>query len=207
MDDALPENWLHSAYIVDEDVRTMEKIQQRQFLRTFVRPTVGQRVELLVLLNRDSARDLRLSGQVMEVKPAPQEIYPMTQKGDRQGSYMLSGFLGQKGVRPANIPEGIVFDPCTCGQEGCEDGYVYMPNDHWKEKLAEDKEACEAVVGGVAGLVGAKHGQEVVCEGRLSFDYDMHRGFEEPPWNDGIPFDGRDIWRFTLVFDDHMRNK
>lgn len=37
---------------------------------------------------------------------------------------------------------------------------------------------------------------------RLNFDYDMRRGLEEGPWIDGIPFDGRDIWQFTLVADD-----
>jgi hypothetical protein len=28
----------------------------------------------------------------------------------------------------------------------------------------------------------------------------VHRGNEEGPWKDGIPFDGSDIWQFTVVF-------
>ena len=39
---------------------------------------------------------------------------------------------------------------------------------------------------------------------RLNFDYDIRRGSEEGPWTDGIPFDGRDIWQFTLVADDSL---
>lgn len=35
----------------------------------------------------------------------------------------------------------------------------------------------------------------------------VHRGSEEGPWADELPFDGRDVWQFTLEFDDHMHNK
>jgi hypothetical protein len=35
----------------------------------------------------------------------------------------------------------------------------------------------------------------------------VHRGHEEGPWKDGLPFDGRDIWQFTVVMNDHMENK
>ena len=41
---------------------------------------------------------------------------------------------------------------------------------------------------------------------RLNFDYDSQRGTDDGPWNDGIPFDGRDIWQVTLVADDSMKN-
>eukprot|EP00523_Entomoneis_sp_CCMP467_P017314 CAMPEP_0168804986 /NCGR_PEP_ID=MMETSP0726-20121227/798_1 /TAXON_ID=265536 /ORGANISM="Amphiprora sp., Strain CCMP467" /LENGTH=208 /DNA_ID=CAMNT_0008856847 /DNA_START=117 /DNA_END=743 /DNA_ORIENTATION=- len=51
------------------------------------------------------------------------------------------------------------------------------------------------------------HGQEVVCEGRLHFDQDMKRANDGGPWPDGIPFDGRDIWQFTLIFDDTKASK
>lgn len=37
---------------------------------------------------------------------------------------------------------------------------------------------------------------------RLNFDYDMRRSTEEGPFNDLIPFDARDVWRFVIVFDD-----
>jgi len=49
---------------------------------------------------------------------------------------------------------------------------------------------------------GAVHGQQVVVEARLNFDYDARRGREEGPWSDLIPIDGRDVWRFTMVFND-----
>jgi hypothetical protein len=35
----------------------------------------------------------------------------------------------------------------------------------------------------------------------------VHRGHDEGPWRDGIPFDGRDIWQFTVVMNDQMENK
>ncbi len=37
---------------------------------------------------------------------------------------------------------------------------------------------------------------------RLNFDYDSRRGSDDGPWMDGIPFDGRDIWRFSMIADD-----
>jgi hypothetical protein len=30
----------------------------------------------------------------------------------------------------------------------------------------------------------------------------MKRATDDGPWSDGIPFDGRDVWQFTLVFND-----
>ena len=37
---------------------------------------------------------------------------------------------------------------------------------------------------------------------RLNFDYDIRRGSENGPWADLIPIDGRDVWRFTLAYND-----
>jgi hypothetical protein len=34
----------------------------------------------------------------------------------------------------------------------------------------------------------------------------VHRGKERGPWSDGLPFDGRDIWQFTLVMNDNFQN-
>ena len=34
----------------------------------------------------------------------------------------------------------------------------------------------------------------------------MRRGTEDGSWVDGIPFDGRDVWQFTLIADDSMEN-
>ena len=46
----------------------------------------------------------------------------------------------------------------------------------------------------------------LLCYTRLNFDYDIRRGTEEGPWIDAIPFDGRDVWQFTLVADDSLEN-
>jgi hypothetical protein len=35
----------------------------------------------------------------------------------------------------------------------------------------------------------------------------VYRGNEEGPWNDGIPFDGSDIWQFTVFMNYEMVNK
>ncbi len=35
----------------------------------------------------------------------------------------------------------------------------------------------------------------------------MYRGTDDGPWIDGIPFDGRDIYQWELVFDDSKANK
>ena len=42
---------------------------------------------------------------------------------------------------------------------------------------------------------------------RLNFDTDMYRGTDDGPWQDGIPFDGRDIYQFVLQFNDISQNK
>lgn len=50
------------------------------------------------------------------------------------------------------------------------------------------------------------HGQEVVCAVRLHYYWDEKRGTDEGPWNDGIPFDGRDVWQLTLIANDAVMN-
>lgn len=34
----------------------------------------------------------------------------------------------------------------------------------------------------------------------------VRRGTIEGPWADEIPLDGRDVWQFTLVLNDHLQN-
>jgi hypothetical protein len=107
--------WLQSAFIDDSRVGKMEKIQDRQFLRTGLRPTLGQRIELELNLRPEFAPGktgktwCNFSGQVTRVKPVPAEAFP--------------------------------------------------------EELQE-------MLNLKLSLGGVKHGQEVVCEGRLNFDYD-----------------------------------
>lgn len=47
--------WLQSAFIEDRLAGQMESIQDRQFLRTGVRPTAGQRVELKMFIHPEFA--------------------------------------------------------------------------------------------------------------------------------------------------------
>jgi hypothetical protein len=50
------------------------------------------------------------------------------------------------------------------------------------------------------------HGHEVVCAIRLHYYWDMNHGTDDGPWNDGIPFDGRDVWQLTPKADDEKQN-
>mmetsp|Transcript_83 Transcript_83/g.174 ORF Transcript_83/g.174 Transcript_83/m.174 type:complete len:131 (-) Transcript_83:123-515(-) len=84
-----------------------------------------------------------------------------------------------------------------------------MPRDLWDLVSEDSQMQClyQHNVARIAELyAGARHGQEVVCEGRLHFDHDIRRGKVEGPWADEIPLDGRDVWQFTLVLDDHKEN-
>eukprot|EP00956_Cyclotella_meneghiniana_P043075 scaffold251771_cov103-Cyclotella_meneghiniana.AAC.5 len=85
-----------------------------------------------------------------------------------------------------------------------EDGSVPNLKGIWERVVSSSKK--EDIQMKVVQKFGALHGQQVVCEGRLNFDYEIRRGSEEGPWADHIPFDGRDVWRFVLIADDSMRN-
>src|SRR6476620_8611569 len=74
-----------------------------------------------------------------------------------------------------------------------------MPHHLWDEQPAVIKTSLHERI---LHEFGALHGQVVVCEARLNMDYDRACNSINGPWPDGIPLDGRDIWRFQLVMAD-----
>lgn len=183
------ELWLIDGFVVDRKVQEMERVQGRQFLRTGVKPCVGQRIEITLFMAQARRLDpFRLSGQVVLIKPEPTANWrPMSDpdggSGPGKGSMELSTILAS---------------PDMFGKP------VYMSSHFWFTRLSPvlGVPARNAVI----RKFGAIHGQEVVCKGRLNFDYDMRRGSEEGPWGDNIPFNGHDVWQFTLRANDSMVN-
>jgi hypothetical protein len=172
--------WLQDAFIEDEASASFEAVQGRPFLRTGLRPTSGQRVELKILLRQEQEQQgnmptkpswCRLSGQVTHVKPEPTEWFPKTHDTDKKGSYALSFFLGSTVYycgAPAEVPPTSTFRPFSCGKPGCASREMFMPQQQWELLKKKKKFNLECP----AKLFGVKHGHEVVCEGRLNFDFD-----------------------------------
>lgn len=177
-------------YLPDEIARNMQAIQGVPFLHTGVVPAVGQRVEVTMRLRDDRDVHFRLSGKVVEVpaEPSPDNVRPMQNENDYgfgKGSMQLANYLGLNNVTN--------YDPAQCALYWNENKQ-YDPSRYQRrfdEGLQQMREH-----------YGMLHGQKVVCEARLNFDWDMRRGTDDGPWSDSIPFDGRDIWRFSLVADD-----
>lgn len=165
------------AFIRDERAKLAEAIQGRQFLRSGIQPTVGQRVDLtLNLANRDGKRPNAIfSGFVICIKPEPR-YYPMANGEDKDGSMMLSEILAHPQFRPTSIPETMTFHACDCPDPDCDGGLICMTRQVWDDMSAEGAAThclCQHNVVPIAARnTGAKHGQEVVCEGRLHFDHD-----------------------------------
>jgi hypothetical protein len=193
--------WLQSAFLEDRMAVQMEPIQDRQFLRTGVRPTAGQRVELKIFLqpefvaptakeypgeygkNKKRQKYQRdkvwcgFSGQVTRVKPEPAKWFPQSHKDDAKGSKALSVFLGSKvfssptiaTAEARKLPPNSTFSECFCSEEGCNVGELFMPQQDWEEFQDQAKVDMSFPM---KMLGGVKHGQEVVCEGRLNYDHD-----------------------------------
>ncbi|KAL7480312.1 hypothetical protein ACHAW6_006003 [Cyclotella cf. meneghiniana] len=199
---------IREAFVHDDFVLQCGRAQGRVFLRTGIVPKVGQRVDLTVFLD---SRDLghspfRLSGEVTSVQPMPtwkvggenrRAVSPdavwrpsssPSDCGPKGGSTLLAYIIKKKIPRERAMPDGSIPD-----LNGIWDRVVTTVA---KEELTKR----------VIGKFGALHGQRVVCEGRLNFDYDIRRGSNEGPWLDRIPIDGRDVWRFVLIADDSMAN-
>jgi hypothetical protein len=187
--------WLQSAFIEDRMAVQMENIQDRQFLRTGVRPTAGQRVELKMIIhpgfaptaastnrNGDKGNNgvvwFGFSGQVTRVAREPVKYFPMSHSSDTFGSKALSFFLGTKvfclstidSTTTKKLLPNSTFSPClSCNEKDCKGGELFLPQKDWEElqdKVKMDLSFPINLFGGV------KHGQEVVCEGRLNFDHD-----------------------------------
>lgn len=227
----LPKDWLIDAFVEDESSERMEQIQGRRFLRAGVSPCVGQQVSLKTYCKNDAGhrRCIRLTGQVVGIKPEPTSYRPMENDADKDGSMYLSQALGSHfHHHPSILPDGMTLKHCNCGSPECGGGVLYASREIW-----EKWELCDCFTKAFKqNYFGAIHNQKVVCEARLHFDHDrkyrimqmaclllsllmrlsccvgsaVRRGNEEGPWSDGIPIDGRDVWQFTLVLNDHMEN-
>jgi hypothetical protein len=192
--------WLQTAFLEDHMAVKMEPIQDRQFLCSGVKPTAGQRVELKIFLNpefvaghpsetgkttKKSKQDQKdkvlvgcsFSGQVTRVKPEPAKWFPQSDIYDQKGSKALSVFLGTKvfcsptisTTEARKLPPNSTLSPCVCSEEGCNVGELYLPQQDWEQFQDQAKLDLSFALKMFGGV---KHGQEVVCEGRLNFDYD-----------------------------------
>jgi hypothetical protein len=186
--------WLQSAFIEDRMAVQMENIQDRQFLRTGVRPTAGQRVELKMFIHPSFAPTAAstngkgdkgngvvwfgFSGQVTRVAREPAKYFPKSHSSDTLGSKALSFFLGTKVFCLSTIDSATTkkllpnstFSPClSCNEKDCKGGELFLPQQDWED--LQDKVKMDLSFP-INMLGGVKHGQEVVCEGRLNFDHD-----------------------------------
>ena len=63
---------MHQAFVNDEFSADCEKRQNRPFIKTGVKPAIGQRIELTMFLHEHIRRlPFRLSGEVISVGPSP----------------------------------------------------------------------------------------------------------------------------------------
>lgn len=192
------------ARVDNESAAQMQMIHRTKFLRNRVLAHQGQRVEVTFKV-RDLASPLFiLSGKVIEVKPTPMPmngIRPMENCTDRfvgNGSMDLSGFLVPWIACPAcgifNCRAAVVnHDKLPWGDFCKECGGIHGTD--WEQAPERIK---EKALKEMLRLNANFHGQEVVCAVRLNYNWDMRRGSDAGPWNDGIPFDGRDVWQLTL---------
>lgn len=190
----------------------MQMLQRRSFLLNRIVPLKGQRVEVHFMVEGLPIKNFLLSGEVIQIHPAPSPMAgarPMQDCKDRglgKGSMDLSRML-------------VPWKPCPlCHGTNCDGAKVEyhkiqwgkfcktcegLHGSNWEEAPMEVKEY------GLKNMLtwGANfHAQEVDCAVRLNYNWDQKRGTNEGPWNDEIPFDGRDAWQLTLVADDSKEN-
>ncbi|KAL3906332.1 MAG: hypothetical protein SGARI_004051 [Bacillariaceae sp.] len=217
---------IKNGYIKDNLAEQKENIQRRQFLRSDVRPVIGQRVDVCIQMKDTPEYTpgpyFNLSGQVVRFR-LPETTLATTQRPMRHcedrglpsgGSMNISGCLvplcfESKGERCPNphcqeihmVPD--ITKPAKAGTYCHECRGMHFSAEEWQNCPPEIKDRCLQSM-----KVGpfAIHGQEIVCEARLHFTTDFRRGSEEGPWGDGIPVDGRDVWSFVLQFNDAMEN-
>mmetsp|Transcript_10207 Transcript_10207/g.16816 ORF Transcript_10207/g.16816 Transcript_10207/m.16816 type:complete len:289 (+) Transcript_10207:131-997(+) len=177
---------MHQTFVNDQFSADCEGNQKRPFIRTGVKPAIGQRIELTIFL-QDHIRRLpfRLSGEVISVGPSP-NWHPsssMEDSGPGRGSMCCADAVRfhETGEQIKNVEPDLAW----------VGAWERMPLS--KKQYYEDY---------FLKCHGALHGQTMVCEARLNFDYDMRRSSEDGPWIDLIPFDARDVWRFVVTFDD-----
>lgn len=144
---------IHQAFINDKFCTDCEHNQKRPFIRTGVKPVIGQRMELTIFLMEHIRRlPFRLSGEVISVGHTPtiEEWRPATSNDDSgpgKGSMCCADAVQyhttQRVVEivEANEAWGVAYDQ--------------MPDER-KEFYKDQFERSH----------GALHGQRIVCEGR-----------------------------------------
>jgi len=215
MDTAGSSDWISDGYCDDKMSEAKERIQGRGFLRTGETPVVGQRADLKILMNREHAIDVILSGEVVEIEPMPTAptLRPQESLEDKEGSVSLTTLFYPFFKQSAKVDPPVDSDVTILESLSVGTGVVFVTKEGWKKRIEEtwgetQMEVLDVIIKmATEACPGAVQGQRVVCEGRLNFDHDMRRGSDDGPWSDGIPFDGRDVYRWTMVFNEHLVNK
>ncbi|KAL7538382.1 hypothetical protein ACHAXR_008516 [Thalassiosira sp. AJA248-18] len=220
-------SWLSVGFINDKFSTHCQRAQGRPFLRTGARPAIGQRVELTIILTSDQRERMsfRLSGEVVNDRVLPMPgwdgsfgVAEDTTQGaggvvrgasqyDYSNAWRPSMSPDDYGANGGSLALAHMIRSFIMQQQPSLPQTSFTPEllaSAWENDLSRDEK--EKISNAIVQKLGALHGRKVVCEGRLNFDYDIRRGSEEGPWVDAIPFDGRDIWQFTLVADDSLGN-
>ena len=144
---------IHQAFINDKFCTDCEHNQKRPFIRTGVKPVIGQRMELTIFLMEHIRRlPFRLSGEVISIGPTPtiDEWRPATSNDDSgpgKGSMCCADAVQYHTTqRVVEIVEA---------NEAWGVAYEEMPDER-KEFYKDQFERSH----------GALHGQRIVCEGR-----------------------------------------
>ena len=144
---------IHQAFINDKFCTDCEHNQKRPFIRTGIKPAIGQRIELTIFLMENIRRlPFRLSGEVIDIGHTPtiNEWRPATSNDDSgpgKGSMCCADavqyHITQQVVEivEANEAWGVAYDEMS---------------DERKEFYKDQFERSH----------GALHGQRIVCEGR-----------------------------------------
>ncbi len=141
---------IYQAFVNDQFSTDCEGNQKRPFIRTGIKPAIGQRIELTIFL-QDHIRRLpfRMSGEVISIGPPP-DWYPsasMEDAGPGKGSMCCADAVRfhETGEQVKNV------EPSEAWVEAWE----RMPH-HKKQYYMDYFAKCH----------GALHGQTMVCEAR-----------------------------------------
>ena len=184
-------SWLGAGYLNDKFSLHCQRAQGRPFLRTGVRPEIGQRVELTIFLASSQRENLpfRLSGEVVHAPAFGREDMVVdgqdTDGRHRAAAGALTMMGNGKGTAITNF-NSPAWRPSTstmdCGVHGGSMALAHlvramiarerpclavsgeMLKSTWENDFTEEKK--EAVSKIIVGQLGALHGERVVCEAR-----------------------------------------
>ena len=184
--DQLPTNensWLSVGFINDKFSAHCQRAQGRPFLRTGVRPAIGQRVELTIFLTSEQRGQIpfRLSGEVVNARVSTTPGWGGLGAAEEDTLAAVSESLMDIS-QDTDISD---WRPSTsaddCGVNGGSVALEHMMRslimqqrpsllitpEHltsaWKSMSNEKK---EKVSKAISNKLGAFHGQKIVCEGR-----------------------------------------